>query len=227
MYFSLVLYFRIFLINTWSVTVTQPCMATQKHAMAGTGAALPMTACTPRVLAVLVTLLLAAAAIQPQAYAAVALVVRSPPPSTRQRRCCRAPLRLKNDDVANPPRRNVLMIAIDDLRAEFGVSFGSPEVLTPHIDQLAKSSVIFTRNYCQAATCGISRSSLLTGRRPDTTRVLTNSGCPFRTGPHHAEWVSLPRHFRNQAFTTQGTLSRSCCCEHVGLFVRKSLMFAT
>jgi hypothetical protein len=97
------------------------------------------------------------------------------------------------------------MIAIDDLRAEFGASFGSPEVFTPHIDALAKSAVVFPRNFCQAATCGISRSSLLTSRRPDTTRVLTNGGCPFRTSPQHANWVSLPAHFRNEGFTTQGT----------------------
>ena len=102
------------------------------------------------------------------------------------------------------PRYNVLMLAIDDLRASFGTSFNDPEVLTPHLDDLARASVTFTRSFCQAATCGISRSSLLTSRRPDTTRVLTNSGCPFRTAPSHASWVSLPRHFRDQGYITQG-----------------------
>ena len=104
--------------------------------------------------------------------------------------------------AAQPRRRNVLMLAVDDLRGEFGDAFGSPEVLTPHIDTLAKTSVTFTRTFCQAATCGISRSSLLTSRRPDTTRVLTNGGCPFRTAPEHADWISLPRHFKNQGFET-------------------------
>ncbi len=93
---------------------------------------------------------------------------------------------------------------MDDLRAEFGESYGSPEVLTPHIDKLAASAVVFTRNFCQAATCGISRSSLLTGRRPDTTRVLENGGCPFTTAPEHRTWVSLPRHFRNEGYVTSG-----------------------
>ena len=77
-------------------------------------------------------------------------------------------------------------------------------MLTPHIDKLAASSTTFVRNFCQAATCGISRSSLLTSRRPDTTRVLTNGGCPFDTAPEHRSWVSLPRHFRNEGFVTEG-----------------------
>ena len=77
-------------------------------------------------------------------------------------------------------------------------------MLTPHIDRLAASSTTFTRNFCQAATCGISRSSLLTSRRPDTTRVLTNGDCPFDTAPEHRSWVSLPQHFRNEGFITEG-----------------------
>lgn len=109
---------------------------------------------------------------------------------------------------AGAPRRNVLMLAVDDLRAEFGQSFSSPEVLTPHIDKLAASSVVFTRNFCQAATCGISRSSLLTGRRPDTTRVLENGGCPFTTAPEHRAWVSLP--VRSHVLTLAGTLAWDC-----------------
>ena len=44
--------------------------------------------------------------------------------------------------------------------------------------------------YVQAATCGVSRSSLLTSRRPDTTQVLNNGECPFTTRPEHANWVS-------------------------------------
>ena len=86
--------------------------------------------------------------------------------------------------VPTDKRPNVLMFAIDDLRANFGKSYDEPEAQTPHIDAFAVSngSVTFSRAFCQAATCGVSRSSLLTGRRPDTTHVLTNGACPFTTG---------------------------------------------
>ena len=41
-----------------------------------------------------------------------------------------------------PPRRNVLMLAVDDLRAEFGASFGSP-VRTQLTDNHGSGSIIF------------------------------------------------------------------------------------
>jgi iduronate 2-sulfatase len=56
----------------------------------------------------------------------------------------------------------------------------------------------------QAATCGVSRSSLLTGRRPDTTEVLSNGLCPFTVNPKHRRWYSLPSFFRSHGYTTAG-----------------------
>ena len=54
---------------------------------------------------------------------------------------------------------NVLMIAIDDLRP-IGTEFGEAEALVPTIDALAAKSTVFTNAWVQAATCGVSRSSL-------------------------------------------------------------------
>jgi iduronate 2-sulfatase len=68
---------------------------------------------------------------------------------------------------------NVLFLMADDYRVELG-SYGS-RALTPHLDRLARSSVQFERAYCQQAVCNPSRSSLLTGRRPDTLRIWNNS----------------------------------------------------
>lgn len=98
---------------------------------------------------------------------------------------------------------NVLMLAVDDLRPT-GAVFGEPEVLVPTLDKLARESVVFKNAWVQAATCGVSRASLLTGRRPDTTEVLNNGVCPFTVNPQHAGWISLPQYFRLNGFTTAG-----------------------
>ena len=73
-------------------------------------------------------------------------------------------------------KKNVLFITVDDLRPELGcyVSEGSPtnpEIHTPNIDLLAAKSLLLQKAYVQLAVCSLSRTSILTGRRPDSTRV--------------------------------------------------------
>src|SRR5436190_2727173 len=75
-----------------------------------------------------------------------------------------------SDASALEPRPNVLFIAVDDMRCELGC-YGTAHVRSPNLDRLATSSVLFTRAYCQQAVCNPSRVSLLTGLRPDTSRV--------------------------------------------------------
>jgi iduronate 2-sulfatase len=94
---------------------------------------------------------------------------------------------------------NVLFLAVDDLRPELG-SYGNRRIRTPNLDRLASRSVVFTQAYCQAAVCGASRASLLTGLRPDSTRVWGNRLHFRETIP---DAITLPQCFKQTGWHTQ------------------------
>lgn len=95
---------------------------------------------------------------------------------------------------------NVLFFAVDDLRTDIGC-FGNQEAKTPNIDALAKRGMVFRRAYCQQAVCSPSRTSLLTGLRPDSTKVYDLVTHFRNTVP---DVVSLPQHFREHGYYTVG-----------------------
>jgi iduronate 2-sulfatase len=95
---------------------------------------------------------------------------------------------------------NVLFIAVDDLRTEFG-AYGSKYIHAPNLDRLAKQGVTFTRAYVQQAVCSPSRTSFFTGARPDTTKVW-DLVTHFRTAL--PDVVTLPQHFKNNGYFVQG-----------------------
>ena len=94
---------------------------------------------------------------------------------------------------------NVLFIAADDLRCDLGC-YGHPLVKTPHLDQLAKQSVLFKQAYCQQALCNPSRASLMTGRRPDTLQIWD---LPKHFREADPDIVTLPQLFKQQGYFTQ------------------------
>jgi iduronate 2-sulfatase len=100
-----------------------------------------------------------------------------------------------------PPAKkiNILFIAVDDLRNQLGC-YGDPVAITPNIDRLAKSGIVFNGAYCQQAVCGPSRASLLTGRRPDVTKVW-DLKAHFRTALPNV--ITLPQYFKQNGYQSR------------------------
>ncbi|MCS1407818.1 MAG: Choline-sulfatase [Verrucomicrobia subdivision 3 bacterium] len=98
---------------------------------------------------------------------------------------------------------NVLFIAIDDLRPELGC-YGQSHMITPNLDRLASEGRLFNRHYVQVPTCGASRRSLLTGRRPTKPVHLNNDAVRYamanETTPDQPE--SWAHHFKKHGYRT-------------------------
>jgi arylsulfatase A-like enzyme len=75
-------------------------------------------------------------------------------------------------------RPNVLLVTIDQWRADCLSCAGHPLVETPNLDRFAATAVRFTSHYAQAAPCGPSRASLHTGLYAMTHRSVAN-GTPL------------------------------------------------
>lgn len=106
--------------------------------------------------------------------------------------------KLRKNTASQWEKMNVLFIAVDDLRPELG-SYGNGLVVSPNIDQLAADGLLFERAYCQQAVCSPSRTSLLTGLRPDSTHVY-DLNTHFRSTVPNV--VTLPQHFKNNGYYT-------------------------
>lgn len=97
-------------------------------------------------------------------------------------------------------RPNVLMIAVDDLKPLLGC-YGATDVFSPNIDALAAKGTVFMKNYCQQAVCAPTRASLLTGLRPDRTRVWDLKTLLRAMVP---DVLTLPQYFQQQGYITTG-----------------------
>jgi uncharacterized sulfatase len=109
--------------------------------------------------------------------------------------------RLLAADEKPAGKLNVLLIVSDDLNCSLGC-YGDKVTKSPNIDRLASRGVRFDRAYCNYPVCNASRTSFLSGRRPETTRVLGNGTEP-RTALG-ADFQFLPEYFRAQGYFTAG-----------------------
>ena len=105
--------------------------------------------------------------------------------------------------AASAPKTNVLFLVADDLNCDLAC-YGAAGLQTPNIDRLAARGVLFERAYCQFPLCSPSRSSFLTGRRPNVTGIHTNPNVRTPVSPHFREklpdTVTLPQLFRRNGW---------------------------
>jgi iduronate 2-sulfatase len=95
-------------------------------------------------------------------------------------------------DTAKP---NVLFISVDDLRPELGC-YGKASMKTPNIDRIAAQGTVFKNAFCQIAICMPSRTSVLSGYRPETVQSGKIESDKYPKG-----MIPLPQLFRNAGYT--------------------------
>ena len=114
-------------------------------------------------------------------------------------------------EAARPAARNVVLIVSDDQHWRDYGFMGHPHLRTPHLDRLARESLVFPRGYVTSSLCCPSLASIITGRFPHEHRIVGNDppetpGVPRkspqgqaafvagreRMNAHLAEWPTLP-----------------------------------
>ncbi len=95
-------------------------------------------------------------------------------------------------------KKNILFIAVDDLKPLIG-AYGDNYAITPNIDKLAQEGYLFRNAYAQQAVCAPSRASMLTGLRPDRTKVWD---LKTKIRSKNPNVVTLPQTFKKNGYTT-------------------------
>ncbi len=95
---------------------------------------------------------------------------------------------------------NVILICVDEWRGDCLSADGHPYVETPHLDDLARNGVRFSKGYSATPSCVPARVALFTGQSQERHgRVGYNDGVPF----HAVHPVTVQGEFRKGGYHTQ------------------------
>ncbi len=97
-----------------------------------------------------------------------------------------------------PKKPNVLLIAIDSIRADHMSCYGYERLTTPHIDRFAQSGALFENTFSAHIPTTPAYASMLTGRDCFGTQVVALR----HQGPLRAEAPTAAEIFRSQGYNT-------------------------
>lgn len=100
-------------------------------------------------------------------------------------------------------RPNILFLLSDDHSYPYLSCYGSPNVATPHLDQLAAEGIRCHRFFTAAPQCVPSRAALMTGRSPVAARITRFSS------PLAADEITFPELLKQHAGYYTGVCGRS------------------
>lgn len=101
--------------------------------------------------------------------------------------------------AAAGPKPNFVIIFVDDLGYQDVGCFGSPNIKTPRLDQMAREGIRFTNFYAQTV-CGPSRAALMTGCYPLRLAIEKNR---VEVHPHlHLKEVTIAEMLKDVGYAT-------------------------
>jgi arylsulfatase A-like enzyme len=102
--------------------------------------------------------------------------------------------------------KNVLFIMADDMNDWIEPFAGHPDAQTPNMKRFAAKSVVFRNTYVPSPVCSPSRTAMLSGMRPTTSKSWGNADY-FRESPNPAvkNVVTLPQYLRGKGYYTANT----------------------
>lgn len=103
-----------------------------------------------------------------------------------------------NEAANKTERPNILFIAVDDLKPWIA-AYGDKHAKTPGMDRLAREGIVFQNSYCQQAICAATRASIMTGMRPDKTRVWDLVTDLRQVNPNV---LTMPQYFKSKGYET-------------------------
>lgn len=98
-----------------------------------------------------------------------------------------------------PPRRNVLLICVDDLKPTLGC-YSDRLARTPNLDRLSRRGLRFDLAYCNQAVCAPSRNNLLLGSRSTSLGIYSLEQNFRRAVP---DAVTMPQHFMRAGYRAE------------------------
>ena len=98
--------------------------------------------------------------------------------------------------ITEATKMNVLLLMFEDLRLDLP-SYGNEWVIAPNIERLARKGLIFDIAVPQVSVCAPSRTSMLTGLRPDKLGIYD-----FQHFGGTRFFRSIPSHFHRSGYQT-------------------------